>query len=175
MENEVIKAIHERRSIRSYSSQPIPEDLLRQILEAGTWAPTAMNRQDPLIVAVTKPELLQKLRRLNAEILGTQSDPYYGAPCIILVFASESNYNKERDGSLVLGTLMLAAHALGVGTCWINREDKMFLSVEGAELLETLGVPKGYVGIGGLAAGMKSKDAHPQPAPRKEGYFKIVS
>ena len=78
-----------------------------------------------------------------------------------------------QDGSLVLGNMMLAAHSIGLGSCWINREREVFSTDEGKEIMKRLGLPEGLVGIGALSLGYPS--APPRPAkPRKENYYRIV-
>ena len=173
MENEVLKAIRERRSIRRFKPEQITDEELTAVLEAGTWAPTGHGTQDPVIVAVQNDSLRQRLMAINAELMGVSSDPYYGAPTYVLVFASADNYNKERDGSLVLGNMMLAAHSIGLASCWINRVDATFEREDGRAIMRELGLPDTLVGIGSLALGYAS--SHPRTVkPRKEGYFRIV-
>lgn len=173
MNNEVLKAIRERRSIRRYKPEQVTDEELKTVLEAGTWAATGHGTQDPWIVAVQNKELMSRLVKMNAEIMGVESNPYYDAPTIVLVFASADNYNRERDGSLVLGNMMLAAHSIGLASCWINREDAMFSSAEGKAIMAELGLPDGLVGIGALSLGYAS--LHPKTVkPRKEGYYKIL-
>ena len=175
MQNEVIKALMERRSIRSYKQEQITDDELRTVLEAGTWAPTGMGRQDPWIVAVQNPDLLKKISRMNAEIMGTEMDPFYGAPTYVLVFGSDPAVwaNSVPDGSLVLGNMMNAAYAIGLGSCWINREREMFATDEGKALMKELGLPDGLIGIGALALGYPAGPAR-DPKPRKENYWRVV-
>ena len=115
MEEQLLDLIRTRRSIRSYRPDPVPEELLSRVLEAGTWAPTAMGRQSPVIVAVTDPGYRERLTRLNAAVMGRDGDPYYGAPVIVVVLADGQTANFVQDGSCVLENLMLAAHALGLG------------------------------------------------------------
>lgn len=138
MDNEVLKAIRERRSIRRFKPEQVTDEELKTILEAGTWAPTGHGSQDPWIVAVQNEALRKRLTQLNAQIMGVSSDPYYGAPTLVLVFASKDNENNYRDGSLVLGNMMLAAHSIGLASCWINREDKMFETAEGKQIMKEL-------------------------------------
>ena len=126
IENQVLQAIRERRSIRRFKPEQITDEELETVLKAGTWAPTGMGTQAPFIVAVQDEELRHRLEAINAEIMGVTSNPYYDAPTMVLVFAPKDNYNHERDGSLVLGNMMLAAHSIGLASCWINRVDKMF-------------------------------------------------
>ena len=174
MENEVIKALATRRSIRSYKPEQITDDELKTVLEAGTWAPTAKGLQDPWIVAVQNPGLLKRISRMNAAVWGREDiDPFYGAPTFVLVFGTADWVNAVPDGSLVLGNMMNAAHAIGLGSCWINREREMFATEEGRTLMKELGLPDGLIGIGALALGYPA--APPKdPKPRKENYFRIV-
>ena len=174
MENAVIKALKERRSIRSYKPEQITDEELKTVLEAGTWAPTAKGLQDPWIVAVQKPELLQKICRMNAAVWGKDDiDPFYGAPTYVLVFGSADWANAVPDGSLVLGNMMNAAYAIGLGSCWINREREMFATEEGKALMADLGLPEGLIGIGALALGYPAAPPR-EPKPRKENYYRII-
>ena len=174
MENAVIKALKERRSIRAYKPEQISDDELKTVLEAGTWAPTAKGHQDPWIVAVQKPELLQKICRMNAAVWGKEDiDPFYGAPTYVLVFGSADWANAVPDGSLVLGNMMNAAYAIGLGSCWINREREMFATEEGKALMAELGLPEGLIGIGALALGYPAAPPR-EPKPRKENYYRII-
>ena len=174
MDNEVLKALRERRSIRRYKPGQIKDEELQAVLEAGTWAPTGMGRQDPWIVAVQRPDLVARLDAMNAAVWGRPA-PFYGAPTIVLVFGSDPAEwaNSVPDGSLVLGNMMLAAHAVGLGSCWINREREMFATPEGKALMRELGLPDGLIGIGALALGYPAAFP-PTVKPRKEGYFRIV-
>lgn len=175
MDNAVLTALRTRRSIRSYKPEQITDEELRTVLEAGTWAPTGMGFQDPWIVAVQNPLLKEKLSRMNREFLGTDSDPFYGAPTYVLVFASrpEKWRNGMQDASLVLGNMMNAAHSIGLGSCWINREREMFDTEEGRALMAEWGLPEDVMGVGALALGYPA--AEPKaPKPRKEGYYRII-
>lgn len=121
MNNALLDLIKTRRSCRHYKAEQISDEELNAVLEAGTYAPTGHGKQDPVIVAVQNPELKARLAKMNAEVMGVDSNPYYDAPTYLLVFASEDNANAFQDGSCVLENMMLAAHALGLATCWINR------------------------------------------------------
>ena len=175
MDNEILRALRERRSCRSYKPEQIKDEELRAVLEAGTWAPTGMGRQDPWIVAVQNPELLKKISKMNAAFLGVDTDPFYGAPTYVLVFGSDPAVwaNSVPDGSLVLGNMMNAAHAIGLGSCWINREREMFATAEGKALMQEFGLPDGLIGIGALALGYPAAPPR-DPKPRKENYYRIV-
>ena len=174
MDNEILKALRERRSIRRYRPEQIKDEELQAVLEAGTWAPTAMGRQDPWIVAVQRPDLVARIDALNAAVWGREA-PFYGAPTIVLVFGSDPAAwaNSVPDGSLVLGNMMLAAHAVGLGSCWINREREMFALPEGKALMAELGLPEGLVGIGALALGYPASFP-PTVKPRKDGYYRVI-
>lgn len=173
MNNSVLKAIYERRSCRKYKSAQITDEELRTVLEAGTYAPTGMGRQDPYIVAIQQKEMKEQIIRMNAEVMGTQTNPFYEAPTLILVFGSTNWKNHIQDGSLVLGTMMLAAHSIGLASCWINREIEMFQTAQGKALMKQMGLPEGIGGIGALALGYPAATA-PQRKPRKEDYFRII-
>ena len=175
MENQIIQALKTRRSVRSYKPEQITDDELKTVLEAGTWAPTAKGLQDPWIVAIQNPALLKRISRMNAAVWGKGEDidPFYGAPTFVLVFGTADWVNAVPDGSLVLGNMMNAAHAIGLGSCWINREREMFATEEGKALMTELGLPDGLIGIGALSLGYPA--APPKdPKPRKENYYRIV-
>ena len=175
MNQAVLECLRTRRSVRKYRKEQITDEELRLVLEAGTWAPTAHGKQDPWIVAVQREDLMARLVKLNAEVLGSTGNPYYDAPTIVLVFGSQPEVwkNSVQDGSLVLGNMMNAAHAIGLGSCWINREMEMFSLPEGKALMKDLGVPEELMGIGALALGYA--DGEPREAkPRKEGYCRVV-
>ena len=175
MDNIVLQALRERRSIRKYKPEQISDEELKAVLEAGTWAPTGKGLQDPWIVAVQDEALKARISRMNAEVWGKDIDPFYGAPTYVLVFGSDPAVwaNSVPDGSLVLGNMMLAAHAIGLGSCWINREREMFATPEGKALMKELGLPDGLIGIGALALGYPDGPAR-EPKPRKEGYYRII-
>lgn len=173
MDNEVLKNIRTRRSCRSFKQQQITHEELLTVLEAGTWAPTARGEQDPWIVAVQDESLKKRIENLNAQIMGSNSNPFYDAPTLVLVFGTTTSKNYLQDGSLVLGTMMLAAHSIGLASCWINREIEMFETPEGRLLKDALGVPKEAGGIGALALGYPDKP-YREPKPRKKDYFRII-
>ena len=145
------------------------------MLDAGTYAPTGKNLQDPWIVAVQDAEQIRKLVRMNSAFTESVGNPYYDAPTIVLVFASKPEVwpNGVADASLVLGNMMNAAHAIGLGSCWINRERQMFDTEEGRELMRQWDLPEGLMGVGALALGYASQPLN-APKPRKKDYYRIV-
>ena len=164
MASNLIDLIKTRRSVRSYKADPVPQELLDTVLEAGTYAPTGGGHQSPVIVAVTSPETRERLRALNAAVMGKETDPYYGAPAIVVVLADGGRGTFVEDGSCVLENLMLAAHAVGLSSCWIHREREM-----GKELLKEWGLPETLRGVGSIALGY-ADGPEPAAAPRKDGY-----
>lgn len=134
MNRDFLEMIKTRRSTRSFKPDSIPEDLLDAVLEAGTYAPTGMNRQSPVIIVVSDKKYREKLSKLNAAIMGVDKDPYYGAPTVVLVLADPSANTFVEDGSCVLENLMLAAHACDLGSVWVHREREIFDSEEGKKI-----------------------------------------
>ena len=171
--NETMNNLLTRRSVRSYAPEQVPDDLLNAVLEAGLYAPSGMNTQGVRLVAVRNKETRDLLSRLNAQVMGSQSDPFYGAPCVIVVLADPELYGGwVEDGALAMGNLMNAAHALGLGSCWIHRARQVFDSPEGKELLRAWGLPEHLRGIGNCILGYSAQN--PDPRPRKDGRVVIV-
>ena len=172
-QNETIENLKTRRSIRAYTEQMPPKELLEQVIEAGTYAPTGKGNQSPIIVAVTDKAMRDSLSRLNAAVMGTSSDPFYGAPAVLVVLAERKYPTYLYDGSLVMGNLMNAAHAVGLGTCWIHRAKEVFDSEAGKALLKEWGIEGDYEGIGNCIIGYPAQEA-PAPKPRKADYVHFV-
>ena len=170
---ETLDIIKTRRSIRKYKPDMIPEDVLNRIIEAGTYAATGMGKQSPIIIAVTNKEIRDKFSKMNAEIMGVDSDPFYGAPVVLIVLADKARPTYVYDGSLVMGNLMLAAHAEGIGSCWIHRAKEEFESAEGKAFLKSLGIEGDYEGIGHCVLGYTDGE-EPKAMPRKENYVYCV-
>ena len=165
----MIKELFERRSIRRYKKDMIPKEVLERIVRAGTYAPTGRNLQAPIIIAITNPEVRDRLSKLNASIMGTDGDPFYGAPVVLVVLADKAVPTYVYDGSLVMGNLMLAAHNEGVGSCWIHRAKEEFELPEGKEILKDLGIEGEYEGIGHCILGYPDGKI-PVARPRKDNY-----
>ncbi len=171
--NETLKTLIERRSCRSYKPDPIPAEILDQILEAGSYAATGMGRQSPIMIAVTDKKVRDQLSKMNAAIMGASNDPFYGAPVVIIVLADRSVPTYLYDGSLVMGNLMNAAHALGIASCWIHRAKEEFNSEEGKAILKQLGIEGDYEGIGHCILGYAAQETK-AAAPRKENYIRKI-
>jgi len=170
--NSTVNDIISRRSIRRYKAQQITDAELETVLQAGVCAPTGMNRQSPIIVAVQDKETINQLSRLNAYFMGVDTDPFYGAPTVLVVLAAAWSVHAVQDGSLVMGNLMNAAHAIGLGSCWINRAKESFETDEGKALLKKWGIEGEYIGVGNCILGYP--DEEPAMKPRKENYVYYV-
>ena len=156
-----------RRSIRKYKPEQVSDDHLDAILEAGLYAASGMNTQNTIMVAIRDKETRDRLSRMNAEVMGSSADPFYGAPCVVVVLVEPERYTAVEDGSLVMGNLMQAAHDIGVGSCWIHRARQMFESEEGKELLRKWGLREDLIGVANCILGYP--DEEPAPKPRREG------
>lgn len=164
--NEVVRAIMERRSIRRFKPDAVPQELIEEIVRAGTYAASGRGLQGTLIIAVTDKKWRDALSKENCRIGGWDEnfDPFYGAPVILVVLADKSRSTAIYDGSLVMGELMLAAHSLGLGSCWIHRAKEEFEGSVGQALLQQLGIEGDYEGIGHCAAGYVEGDYPAAPA-----------
>lgn len=170
MKHEALETLKSRRSCRKYLPEQITEAELNAVLEAGTYAPTGMGSQSPVIVAVQNMETRNILSQMNAKIMGVDFDPFYGAPTILVVLASKSSMTYLNDGTCVLANLLNAAHAVGLGSCWIHRAKEEFESEEGKALLKSWGLAGDLEGIGHCALGYPDGEL-PNPAPRKDDYI----
>ena len=171
--NETLQLIKSRRSVKKYKDTPVKREEIEKIVEAGSWAATGLNKQSPIILVVTNKEIRDKLSRLNA---GNdpfhRTDPFYGAPCVLVVLADKSVHTHVYDGSLVMGNMLLAAHSLGLGACWIHRARETFETEEGKQILKDLGIEGDYEGIGNCVVGYP--DMTPIEKPRKEKWVYYI-
>lgn len=167
--SNVLEQMKSRRSIRKYKPDSVPQEVLDQIIEAGLYAASGKGQQSAIIVQVTDKSMRDEISRRNCEIGGWEPgfDPFYGAPAMLIVLAKKDWPTHVYDGSLVMGNLMLAAHELGVGSCWIHRAKEEFETQWGKDLLVSLGVEGEYEGIGHCALGYAGESA-PKAAERKE-------
>ena len=166
--NPILDAMRQRRSIRRYKPELPAKADLEAIAEAGLWAASGHDRQLTRVVIITDPALREKLRVMNTHIGGWAEDfdPFYGAPAVLLVLSDRQTPNCIYDGALVMGNMMLTAHELGHGSCWINRAREEFESEEGKAILRELGIEGDYAGIGHCIVGIPDGPA-PADKPRK--------
>ena len=167
---ETLTTLKTRRSCRTYKAEHVEEEKLNAIVEAGTYAPTGMGKQSPIILVIKDQEIRNKLAKINAAAMGMEIDPFYGAPELIVVLANKDIPTYLYDGSLVMGNMLNAAADLGVSSCWVHRAKEEFESEEGKEILKTLGIEGNYEGIGNLILGYAAKPAG-AAAPRKADYI----
>ncbi len=174
LKNETLETLKARRSCRDFKPEQIKDEELDAILEAGTYAPTGMGKQSPIMIAVQNKDDIAELERINAEIFGKpDSTPFYGAPTVIVVLADADRPTAVYDGSLVMGNLLNAAASVGVDSCWIHRAKETFEREDGRTLLKKWGIEGNYIGIGNCVLGYAASS--PSPAlPRKTGYITKV-
>ena len=168
---ETLHDLKTRRSCRKYQPEQIKEEELNSILEAGTFAPTGMGEQSPLIVAVQDKETIAKISKMNAAVMEGISDPFYGAPTVVVVLANKNAVTAVEDGTLVMGNLLNAAHAVGVDSCFIYRAKEVFETKEGIALLKQWGIEGDYIGIGNCLLGYSAEGGVAPVAPRKANYI----
>ena len=174
---EVMKAMLERRSCRGYKPDPVPEEILEKVLEAGKYAASGMGKQSPIILCVTNKEMRDRISRLNGSIMGKGDDfdPFYGAPAVLVVLANKSVGTYVCDGSLAIGNMMLAAWDNGLGSCWIHRARESFDTEEGKAILKELGIEGEWEGIGNCILGYRDETVpYRDRLPRKENYIYYV-
>lgn len=171
---ETILALTTRRSVRKYKLQPVPQETLDKILQAGIFAPTARNTQSPIIIVIKNAEVRKQLQKVNAEIGGMPEgfDPFFGAPLVLLVVAKKYP-NCVYDGSCVISNLMNAAWSLGVASCWVHRAKEEMQTDFGRQLMQKLGIEDEVEGIGHVALGYAEGEI-PQAKPRKEHWVYTV-
>ena len=167
--NEIIDAIKARRSTKSFKSDAVSKEIIDRVIEAGLYAASAQGKQVPIIVAVTNKKLRDRLSDMNRKVGGWNEgfDPFYGAPVVLIVLADKNWPNRVYDGSLVIGNMMLAAHALKIGSCWIHRAKEEFESDEGKAILKELGIEGEFEGIGHCVLGVPAADR--EMPPRRAG------
>ena len=173
--NEVLECLKTRRSIRAFDPDRMPSrDLVAKVAEAGTYAPTGMGKQSPVIVAVMDRAVRARLSKMNADVLGSASDPFSGSAVVLVVLADRSRPTHLYDGALGMGHLLDAADALGLGSCWIPRDKEVFGSPEGQDLLKQWGIEGDYEGIGHCVLGYPQDSKEPVAAPRKADYVRFI-
>lgn len=172
MKKEAIDVLMNRRSVRRFKPGQITDEELKIVLDAGTYAPTGRNRQTPVIVAVQNKAERDAVSRLNASIMGSDTDPYYGAPTILLVLAEDDDF-AQLNAAAVQTNMLNAAYAVGLGSCWIHRPAQMFRTEAGKAMLKRWGLDENLVGVCSIALGYADGPSAPA-SPRKENYYFIL-
>ena len=165
---DILELIHTRRSCKSYRpDMPKAEDI-DKVVTAGLEAASGRNLQGAKIVVITDKAVRDRLSAANALVLGSSADPFYGAPAVLVVLADKSVRTSVYDGSLVMGNMMLAAHALGLGSCWIHRAREVFDTPQWRKWLSEIGLEGEYEGVGNLTLGYPLGEL-PADKPRLPG------
>lgn len=166
--NQTINDILSRRSCKAYRDEMPTKEQLDTIIEAGLYAASGRNMQGAIMICVTDKVLRDRLSALNAGVMGASMDPFYNAPAVIVVLADKTVRTSVYDGSLVMGNLMLAAHSIGLGSCWIHRAKEVFDSEEGKQILAELGIEGDYEGVGNCVVGYPER-MPTEKLPRRDG------
>lgn len=169
--NETLNTIANRRSIRSFESKEISKEDMELILQAGANAASAMNMQSGKIFLVTDPTIQNELRRIGASISPRKTDPFYGAPYIIMVLAKKNTPCPIQDGSLILGNMMLASRSLGIGSCWINCLKNILSTDEGKKIKEMIDKDDEYLVVAALVLGYPKDNIWPASKEKKKDYI----
>lgn len=171
--NEIIKNMIERRSIKKYKDEQIKDEDLNLILEAGKYAANGMGRQSAIMVVLQDQETIEKYAKMNAKVMNSTMNPFYGAPTVVIVLADKNRGTCVEDGSLVIGNMMNAAHSLGIGSCWIHRAFEVFENEEGKALLKEWGIEGEYRGVGNCILGYLDGE-YPIAKERKDNFVYYV-
>ena len=171
---DIIDVITSRRSVKSYLPQLPHEEDIKKIITAGTFAPTGKNMQSPIILAITNKEVRDGLSKTNANLRGIDFDPFYGAPVVLAVLAKKSWFTYIYDGSCVMENMLLEAHSLGLGACWIHHAKQVFETDYGKNLLKDLNITEEYEGIGFCVVGYP-KVKPEGTLPRKGNYVYFIN
>lgn len=173
MEQTMLEAMMSRKSVRSYTDQMVSDADIEKVLKAGQYAANGRGRMATKFVVVKNREIRDELSKMNADIMGTTSDPFYGAPVVIWVLSDRNVHTYVEDGSLAIGNMLLEAHALGLGACWIHRAKEMSELPEGRALLQKWGVSDDEIGVGCCILGY-AKGEQPEKKPRRNDQIIVV-
>lgn len=168
--NDVMDVLKTRRSIRRFKTRMPERRVIESVIEAGLYAPCAMGKQYTKVIAIMDRSVRDGVADINRQIGGWEEgmDPFYGAPVILLVIARKDWPQRVYDGSLVLGNMMNAAHALGLGSCWIHRAKEELEMDYFRKILADLGIEGEWEGIGHLALG-EVEGNYPKAPARDSG------
>ena len=177
IENETLKVLKSRRRCRAFKKQEVSQEILKAVLEAGTYAPNGWDKQSASIVAIRDEATRKVLKELSYQLAleaGEEGeDQFYGAPVLVLILADKASDTALEDGSLVAGNIMNAAESLGLGTCWVHTARKIMEMPEGKAMLQKWGVEGEVLGVTFLALGWPAEKPQP-PRARKENYIRYI-
>lgn len=184
--NSVIEAIKNRRAIRQYFPDQIKDDELDTILEAGMYAPSALNEQSWHFTVIQSKDAISDLNKAAKEAakelsqneaikqlaFDENADIFYGAPTVIVVSGEENAMTPLIDCVAATENMLIAAKSLNIGSCWNGIATFIFNKEEGAEYAKKLGIPKGYKPY--YAVTMGYTDSKPEAAPRRGGAVNFI-
>ena len=172
---DIFNEIETRRSVKSYKLDAIEPEIIERVIKAGTYAPSVKNMQSPIIIAITNREVRNNISNILKQLRGGLAiDPFYDAPIVLVVLAKKEIPTYICDGSCVMENMLLEAHSLGLGACWIHHAKEVFETEYGKELLNKLGINYNeYEGIGHCIIGCP-KHKNMNIIPRKENYVYYV-
>ena len=172
MENKVLKTIKTRVSCRAYSERKVSLKKAMMVAEAGKYAPSAKNRQIANIYLINSKRYVEKLRTLSNEV--ANRDCMYGAKTVILVGAPKDDPFTFQDCSCVLENMFVAAHSLGIASCWINQFNDLFESKNGLKVKRALSIPDDYRIVGACILGYPKEGTVLSVKERKEDFIKVL-
>lgn len=180
--NEILNNIKSRRSVRTYTDRQVPEEALSLILEAATYAPNGMNFQTWHFTAIQRADVLHTLNEKVKAAFAKSDDPhlqerghsdtyccYYHAPTLIVVSNEPTRWWASMDGACAMENIFLAAHSLGISSCWINQVGQTCDDPEVRDFLTGLGIPENHKVYGCAALGYAPDDFQPKEKHIKEG------
>jgi len=193
--NAVIKNMMERYSVRKFKDEPIEESELNQIIEAGLYAPNAGSRQSAIIAVCENKEINRALGKQNASSFKgriststayiskeqpsiaddpTIGDGFYGAATVITLFAPKNFIYSEMDCCVMAENMILAAHSLGIGSCFIGRAVETFACDLGQEVLRKWEIPSDHRAFLHVILGYPASGEPVRTKPRKEGRVRRI-
>lgn len=170
--NPVIENILTRRSIRAFSEKDIERTDLEQILKAGLYAPSGMNRQTWQFTAIVNRDKIQLLAKLIEKKLERKGYNFYNPSVIVLVSNEKTSAWAKEDSACALENMFLAAHSLGIGSVWINQLKDICDDTEIRQYLNEMGIPVEHNVYGVAALGYAVNEPHQDVV--KKGIVKIV-
>jgi nitroreductase len=184
--NQVLETIKSRRSIRQFKPNQLKEADLAAILEAGCYAPSAMNGQSWHFTVVRNQELLDRMSVQVRELIKDIDSPrikerlkdpnwqaFYRAPAMVVVSGQREAKFHQTDCAAATQNMLLAAASLGIGSCWIGIVAQLFESPQGTQFAQELMIPEGYQPLYAVALGYPDGEP-PQAAPRKEDAVRYI-
>lgn len=180
MNNNFLELIKSRRTIRKFKPDQISQEQLDAIIEAGLYAPSGLNSQDWHFTIIQDPSIIAELNNDIKDVAQKSDLPdkfkkafsneklniFYGAPTVILISGEKNGMYALTNTSAASQNIMLSAHALGLGSCWIGTIDMLFNSDKKDKYLSKLQIPEGYAPLHAIVVG--EKDMNPTAPKRRE-------